>query len=81
MPRPQFKPKHPRAEPDEIRTRRLAASLSMAQAATLCQVSAGSWEDWEYGRHPMPAPVWKLFRLLTAPRPDGCDACPLDAGP
>lgn len=66
MPRPQFKPKHPPAAPEAIKSARLAAGLSMPEAARLVQVSAASWEDWEAGRHRMPAPVWRLFELLLA---------------
>lgn len=64
MPRPKFAPRHPPATPEEIKTAR--GGLSMPAAARLCAVSAAAWEDWEAGRHRMPAPVWKLFKILLA---------------
>jgi DNA-binding transcriptional regulator YiaG len=65
MARPQFKPKHPPATPEEIKTVRAASGLSCHEAAKLVQVSAASFEDWEQGRYRMPAPVWRLFKILT----------------
>ena len=66
--RPQFKPRHPPATPEEIKALRLAAGLSMAHLAKLLQVSVASYEGWEYGRNRMPAPIFKLLRIICAPR-------------
>lgn len=65
MTRPKFAPKHAAPTPAMIKAARLAAGLSMPAAAKLCEVSTASWETWEYGRGKMPAPIWKLFNLLT----------------
>ena len=62
MPRPNFQPKHPPATPEQIKAAR--GVLSMPKAAALCSVSASSWESWESGRHRMPEPVWRLFKIL-----------------
>lgn len=68
MPRPQFKPRHPPATPEAIKALRLAAGLSMPHLAKLLQVSVASYEGWEYGRNRLPAPIFKLLRILCAPR-------------
>ena len=65
MARPNFTPRYPPPDPVAIKAARVAAGLSMVEAAALVQVSASSWESWEYSRARMPAPVWTLFQLLT----------------
>lgn len=50
--------------PKQIRKLRKAQDLTMAQAAELIEVSRSAWAHWEYGRRPMSAPNWKLFRIL-----------------
>jgi len=67
---PQFAPRYPPPSPDAIKAARDQAKLSMPQAAELCEVSAMSWEGWEAGKNRMPAPVWKLFNLLTKDQSD-----------
>ena len=68
MPRPQFLPRHPPATPDEIKALRLAAGLSMAHLAKLLQVSVASYEGWEYGRNRLPAPIFKLMKMVLTRR-------------
>jgi DNA-binding transcriptional regulator YiaG len=68
MSRPQFLPRCPPAKPEEIKALRLAAGLSMAHLAKLLQVSIASLENWEQGRYPLPAPIFKLLRIICAPR-------------
>lgn len=65
MTSPQFAPKRPRLAPDTIISARINAGLSQQQAAILCEVHPDSWASWEAGTNKMPAPVWKLFNLLT----------------
>lgn len=64
MTRPQFAPRYPPPDPAMIQAKRRAASLSVSEAAQICEVSPGSWQKWEEGKTRMPAPVWKLFNLL-----------------
>lgn len=68
MPRPQFKPRHAPATPEEIKALRLAAGLSMPHLAKLLQVSVASYENWEQGRYRLPAPIFKLLKIICAPR-------------
>jgi len=65
MTSPQFTPKRPLITPDIIKAARLAAKLSQAEAARLCEVHPDSWASWEAGTHKIPAPVWRLFGILT----------------
>lgn len=53
--------------PDAIRDLRMAAGLSVAQAAMLVLATKRGWEGWEAdedtdGHRRMPAGLWLLFR-------------------
>lgn len=49
----------------ELRARRVAFGLSVAEAARLCEHSAKHWRDWEAGRRPVPDSVADAMRALS----------------
>lgn len=51
--------------PEAIKTARLKAVLSPAQAARVCHVHIRTWWRWELGEVKMPRATWELFTLLT----------------
>jgi len=61
---PQFPRKYPPPSVAEIRALRESAGLSVAAMANLCSVAASSWRKWEDGAI-MPAPIWKLARMIV----------------
>lgn len=48
----------------EIITTRIAAGLSLPEAAKMCEVSESQWIGWESGQAQMPHLVWLLFKIL-----------------
>jgi DNA-binding transcriptional regulator YiaG len=63
MPRPQFTRKHPPPDPAILKQIRESMGLSMPKIAELLEVGTASWENWEYGKNPMPAPVFQLLKI------------------
>lgn len=51
--------------PEAIKSARLKAGLSHAQAAAVCYVHLRTWWRWETGDSIMPRAVWELFTLRT----------------
>lgn len=51
--------------PTDILAARQRAGHTQAQAAACALSSLRAWIKWERGEHPMPAPVWALYRLRT----------------
>lgn len=52
--------------PAKIKTARLKAKLTQAQAAELVGApSYRTWQNWERGVNTMPAAEWELFQLKT----------------
>jgi DNA-binding transcriptional regulator YiaG len=52
--------------PDEIKTARLTAALSQAEAADLVGLgSAHRWSEYERGAKNISIQTWRLFLLLT----------------
>ena len=51
--------------PDNIRSARLAAGLSQAEAGELILSSKRSWENWEQGRVKMHPGLFDYFLIKT----------------
>jgi len=61
---PQFLRKYPPPSVAEIRALRESAGLSVAAMANLCSIAPSSWRKFEDGAI-MPAPIWKLARMVV----------------
>lgn len=55
-------------KPAEIRAARVAAGLSVTDAAALVHTYDRRWRHWECGKHRMEAAVWELFQIKLAAR-------------
>lgn len=51
--------------PEVIRAARLAAGLTLAQAAALVHTSVRAWSQWEAGDRRMHPAMWELFQVRT----------------
>lgn len=60
MPKTKFK-KMPAPTYAQIRAARVAAGLTQAEAAGVCQASLRSWSNWERGDQPMHPIFWAWF--------------------
>ena len=50
---------------NEPKKSREAAGQTQGEAALLLGVKARTWQDWEYGRSDIPAPLLRLYRHLA----------------
>ncbi len=53
-------------DPGEIRSVRIAAGLTQAQAADMIYATVSAWESWEQGLRRMHPGLWELFHLKIA---------------
>lgn len=53
----------------ELRALRESLSLTPTSAAASIGVSSRTWQRWEAGERPMPAPMVRLFRLTHGVKP------------
>lgn len=58
----------------ELRARRVAFGLSVAEAARLLDVNEKHWRDWEAGRRPVPVGVAESMLEFSETVLDGIDA-------
>jgi DNA-binding XRE family transcriptional regulator len=47
-----------------LKSMRTSATLTRAEAASMCLVSVRTWESWEADRYPVPDPIMLLFTIL-----------------
>jgi transcriptional regulator with XRE-family HTH domain len=52
-----------------IAERRAAAKLTQREAAALVGVTLNGWQHYEYEVRAIPPPTWRLFWILTDPKP------------
>lgn len=53
----------PGPAPADIRSARLAAGLTQAQAGSLVYTSPEVWANWERGRRGMTPALWELWQI------------------
>lgn len=51
--------------PEQIRTARQAAGLTLAAAAALVHANTRSWQKWEAGERAMHPAFWELFLIKS----------------
>ncbi len=49
----------------EIRCARISAGHTQGQSASMVAVTTRAWQNWEAGKHAMPAATWALYRMFT----------------
>ena len=51
--------------PGQVRAARLNAGLTQTEAAVIIGKYITTWQNYEYGKTPIPYAAWELFKLKT----------------
>ena len=51
---------------NKVREARKSAGLTQGQAADMVAISIQAWQNYEYGKTPIPLATWQLFKVKVA---------------
>ena len=53
-------------KPETVINTRKSSGLTQGQAADMVHISIQAWQNYEYGKTPIPKATWQLFKVKIA---------------